>query len=39
LIRLSGKADELVRKEGITDIQVTLSHVKEMACAVVVLAK
>ncbi|HTX88976.1 MAG TPA: holo-ACP synthase [Bacteroidales bacterium] len=37
LIRLSGKAEELVRKEGITKIHVSLSHVKEMATAVVVV--
>lgn len=36
-IRLYGKAEELVNKEGITNIHVSLSHVKEMATAVVIL--
>ena len=36
-IRLYGKADELVKKEGITGMHVSLSHVKEMATAVVIL--
>ena len=36
-IRLTGKADELVKKEGITHMHVSLSHIKEMATAVVIL--
>ena len=39
LIRLTGKAEELIRQEGITRMHVSLSHVKEMACAIVVLEK
>ena len=38
-IRLHGKAKELVEKEGITTIHVSLSHIKEMATAIVVLEK
>jgi holo-[acyl-carrier protein] synthase len=38
-IRLSGKAEELAKKAGISDIQVSLSHVKETASAVVVVEK
>lgn len=36
-IRLSGKAKELSEKEGIIRIQVTLSHLKDVASAVVIL--
>jgi holo-[acyl-carrier protein] synthase len=39
LIRLYGKADELVKKEGITKIHVSLSHIKEMATAIVILER
>ena len=39
LIRLHGKAEELAKQEGITAIHVTLSHVKEMAAAAVVMEK
>ena len=39
LIRLYGKADELVRENGISTMHVSLSHLKEMATAVVVLEK
>jgi holo-[acyl-carrier protein] synthase len=39
LIRLSGKAEELARDEGISKIHVSLSHVKEMASAVVILER
>ncbi len=35
LIRLYGKAEELGKLEGISKIHVSLSHVKEMAIAVV----
>jgi holo-[acyl-carrier protein] synthase len=38
-IRLYGKAKELADKERITKIHVSLSHVKEMATAIVVLEK
>jgi holo-[acyl-carrier protein] synthase len=37
LIRLYGKAEELGRIERISKIQVSLSHVKEMATAVVIV--
>jgi holo-[acyl-carrier protein] synthase len=37
LIRLYGKAEELIKKEGITAIHVSLSHIKEMATAIVIL--
>ena len=37
LIRLSGKAEELALNERISKIHVSLSHVKEMATAVVVV--
>jgi len=36
-IRLTGKAKELCEKEGIIGIQVTLSHLKDVASAVVIL--
>jgi holo-[acyl-carrier protein] synthase len=39
LIRLYGKAEELARQEGITAVHVSLSHVKEMATAVVIMEK
>jgi holo-[acyl-carrier protein] synthase len=48
LIRLTGKAEELVKKDGISElvkkdgiskIHVSLSHLKEMATAVVILEK
>ena len=39
LIRLSGKAEELVQRDGISNIHVSLSHLKEMAIAVVILEK
>jgi holo-[acyl-carrier protein] synthase len=39
LIRLYGKAEELARIEGISEIHVSLSHVKEMAIAVVTVEK
>jgi holo-[acyl-carrier protein] synthase len=38
-IRLYGKADEQVRKERISAIHVSLSHVKELATAIVILEK
>jgi holo-[acyl-carrier protein] synthase len=37
LIRVYGKAEELVLKEGISKIHVSLSHLKEIATAVVVV--
>jgi holo-[acyl-carrier protein] synthase len=39
LIRLSGKAEELATRERISEIHVSLSHVKEMATAIVVVEK
>jgi holo-[acyl-carrier protein] synthase len=39
LIRLTGKAQELATVDRITKIHVSLSHLKEMATAVVVLEK
>jgi holo-[acyl-carrier protein] synthase len=39
LIRLYGKAEELAQQEGINSIHVSLSHVKEMATAVVVMER
>ena len=39
LIRLSGKAEELAMREGISKIHLSLSHLKEMATAVVILEK
>ena len=36
MIHVYGKAEELVQKEGISKIHVSLSHLKEMATAVVV---
>jgi holo-[acyl-carrier protein] synthase len=39
LIRLSGKAEELARIEGISKIHVSLSHVKEIATAIVIVEK
>jgi holo-[acyl-carrier protein] synthase len=37
LIRLTGKADELAKREGITAIHVSLTHIKETASAIVVV--
>jgi len=39
LIRLSGKAEELAKKEEITKIHVSLTHIRDMANAVVVVEK
>jgi holo-[acyl-carrier protein] synthase len=39
LIRLSGKAKELAEKERITNIHVSLTHIKEFANAVVVIER
>jgi holo-[acyl-carrier protein] synthase len=39
LIRLTGKAEELALRDGITKIHVSLSHLKEMATAVVIVEK
>ena len=39
LIRLSGKAEELAQRDGISKIYVSLSHLKEMAIAIVVVEK
>ena len=39
LIRLYGKAEEHVKNNKITQVHVSLSHLKETACAVVVLEK
>ena len=39
LIRLSGKAEELGKIEGISKIHVSLSHIKEIATAVVIVEK
>ena len=39
LIRLSGKAEELAKKEGISKIHVSLTHVRELANAVVIIEK
>ena len=39
LIRLAGTALELARRAGLGEMQVSLSHVKEIASAVVVLEK
>jgi holo-[acyl-carrier protein] synthase len=39
LIRLSGKAEELGKIERISKIHVSLSHVKEMAIAIVTVEK
>ena len=36
-IRLTGKAKELAEKEGFSKIHVSLSHVKELATAVVII--
>jgi holo-[acyl-carrier protein] synthase len=38
-IRLSGKAEELANKAGIVNIHVSLSHLKEIASAIVILEK
>ncbi|MCX6696991.1 MAG: holo-ACP synthase, partial [Methanoregula sp.] len=38
-IRLYGKADELAKQEKIIKIHVSLSHIKEMATAIVILEK
>ena len=37
LIRLSGKAEQLAKDEGISKIHVSLSHLKEIATAIVVV--
>jgi holo-[acyl-carrier protein] synthase len=37
LIRLNGKAEELGKIEGISKIHVSLSHVKEIATAIVIV--
>jgi holo-[acyl-carrier protein] synthase len=37
LIRLTGKAEELAHKERISKIHVSLSHIKEMVTAIVVV--
>ena len=39
LIRLHGKAGELEKIEGISKIHVSLSHVKEIATAIVIVEK
>jgi len=39
LIRLSGKAEELAKNERISKIHVSLSHLKEMATAIVIVEK
>ena len=39
LIRLYGKAEELGKIEGISKIHVSLSHVKEIATAIVIVEK
>lgn len=39
LIRLHGKAEELRQIEGISKIHVSLSHVKEIATAIVIVEK
>ena len=39
LIRLTGKAEELALRDGISEIHVSLSHLKEMATAVVIVEK
>jgi holo-[acyl-carrier protein] synthase len=39
LIRLSGKAEELALRDGISKIHLSLSHLKEMATAVVIVEK
>ena len=39
LIRLSGKAEQLSKDEGISKIHVSLSHLKEIATAVVIVEK
>jgi len=38
-IKLTGKTEELAKKEGISNIYVTLSHTKSMATAFVILEK
>ena len=37
LIKLTGKAEQLAKDEGISKIHVSLSHLKEMATAVVIV--
>lgn len=37
MIRLTGKAEEVSKKEGFSKIHVSLSHIKEMATAVVIV--
>ena len=39
LIRLTGKAEELALRDGISKVHLSLSHLKEIATAVVVLEK
>jgi holo-[acyl-carrier protein] synthase len=36
-IKLYGKAEELVKNEGISKIHVSLSHVKDVATAIVIV--
>jgi len=37
LIKLTGKAEQLAKDEGISKIHVSLSHLKEMATAIVIV--
>jgi holo-[acyl-carrier protein] synthase len=37
MIRLSGKAEELAKRERISKIHVSLSHIKEIATAIVIV--
>jgi len=37
LIKLTGKAEQLAKDEGISKIHVSLSHIKEMATAIVIV--
>ena len=39
MIRLYGKAEQLSKDEGISKIHVSLSHLKDMATAIVVVEK
>jgi len=39
LIRLSGKAAELAEREGLKEIHVSLSHLKDLATAIVIITK
>jgi holo-[acyl-carrier protein] synthase len=38
-IRVTGKAEELVKEKEITKIHVSMSHIKEMVTAIVILEK